>query len=321
MLIDIALLVVGLVLLVVGGDLLVRGASNLAYSIQISPLVVGLTVVAFGTSAPELLVSIQAALDGSPDISMGNIIGSNVCNLSLVLGATAAIFPIVIHENTIKIDWPMAFGASFLLYFFISHDFVVQQFEGIIFVLILAIYTYFLIEMSRRETIEKMMEENDGEEIPEIKGATVIKELGILILGGVVLYFGSGMFVDSAKGIATNLGVSQKLIGLTVIAIGTSIPELVTAVIAAYKKETDLAVGNLLGSNIFNVLSILGVTSIIKDISVNPALVSQDMWVMLGITVLVLVLMLPKRKLTRIHGLILLAVYFTYTAYLIVSAY
>lgn len=320
MLIDIALLVVGLILLVVGGDLLVRGASNLAYSLQISPLVVGLTVVAFGTSAPELLVSIKAAMDGAPDISMGNIIGSNICNLSLVLGTTAAIFPILVHENSIKIDWPMAFGASILLYFFVSHDFVVQQFEGIIFVLILAIYTYFLIEMSRRETIEKMLEENDGEEIPEIKGAAVFKELGILALGGVVLYFGAEWFVGSAESIASSLGVSEKLIGLTVIAIGTSLPELVTAVIAASKKETDLAVGNLLGSNIFNVLSILGVTSIIKDISVNKALVDQDMLVMLGITLLVFVFMVFRKKVTRIHGFILLAVYFTYTGYLIANA-
>ena len=320
MLIDVALLVVGLILLVVGGDLLVRGASNLAYSLQISPLVVGLTVVAFGTSAPELLVSIKAAMDGAPDISMGNIIGSNICNLSLVLGATAAIFPIYVHENSIKIDWPMAFGASLLLYFFISYDFVVQQFEGIIFILILAIYTYFLIEMSRRETIEKMLEENDGEEIPEIKGAAVFRELGILALGGIVLYFGSEWFVGSAESIATLLGVSEKLIGLTVIAIGTSLPELVTSVIAASKKETDLAVGNLLGSNIFNVLSILGVTSIIKDISVNKSLVDEDMLVMLGITLLVFVFMIYRKKVTRIHGLILLAVYFSYTAYLIITA-
>ena len=163
--IEIGLLILGLVLLVIGGDFLVRGASNLAYSIQISPLVVGLTVVAFGTSAPELLVSLQAALGGSPDISMGNIIGSNVCNLTLVLGATALFYPILVHENSIKIDWPMAMGSSLLLYFFISHDHVVQRFEGIIFVLILAIYTYFLIEMSRRETLERMAEEH--EEVPE----------------------------------------------------------------------------------------------------------------------------------------------------------
>lgn len=319
MLIDIGLLVLGLLGLVFGGDLLVRGASNLAYSIRISPLVVGLTVVAFGTSAPELLVSLQAALNGAPDISMGNIIGSNICNLSLVLGATALFYPIIVHENSIKIDWPVAFGASLLLYFFISHDFIVQQFEGIIFVLILVIYTYFLIEMSRRETLEKMKEENE-EEIPEIQGNQIFKEVGILIAGGIVLYIGSELFVSNASSIAETLGVSQKLIGLTVIAVGTSLPELVTSVIAAYQKNTDLAVGNLLGSNIFNILSILGVTSIIKDISVNPTLVDSDMLIMLGITGIVLLMMAPRKKITRVHGAILLFIYFGYTGYLIANA-
>ncbi len=315
--IEIGLLILGLVLLVIGGDFLVRGASNLAYSVQISPLVVGLTVVAFGTSAPELLVSLQAALDGSPDISMGNIIGSNICNLTLVLGATALFYPILVHENSIKIDWPMAMGSSLLLYFFISHDHVVQRFEGIIFVLILAIYTYFLIEMSRRETLERMAEEH--EEVPEIVGSAVLKEVGFLALGGVMLYFGSEWFVGGAKSIAQGLGVSDAIIGLTVIAIGTSLPELVTSIIAAYQKNTDLAVGNLLGSNIFNILSILGFTSIVKDISVNPTLVNIDMWIMMAIVVLVLLLMIFGRKIGRLGGAVLLITYASYMTYLVVG--
>lgn len=315
--IEIGLLILGLVLLVIGGDFLVRGASNLAYSVQISPLVVGLTVVAFGTSAPELLVSLQAALDGSPDISMGNIIGSNICNLTLVLGATAVFYPILVHENSIKIDWPMAMGSSLLLYFFISHDHVVQRFEGIIFILILAIYTYFLIEMSRRETLERMAVEQ--EEVPEIVGSAVLKEIGFLALGGVMLYFGSEWFVGGAKSIAQGLGVSDAIIGLTVIAIGTSLPELVTSIIAAYQKNTDLAVGNLLGSNIFNILSILGLTSVVKDISVNPQLVDVDMWIMMAIVVLVLLLMLFGRKIGRLSGGILLITYASYLTYLIMG--
>lgn len=315
--IEIGLLILGLVLLVVGGDFLVRGASNLAYSIQISPLVVGLTVVAFGTSAPELLVSLQAALDGHPDISMGNIVGSNICNLTLVLGATATFYPILVHENSKKIDWPMAMGSSALLYFFVSYDHVVQRFEGIIFVLILAIYTYFLIEMSRRETLERMVEEE--EEIPEIVGSAVLKEVGFLILGGVMLYFGSEWFVGGAKNIAQGLGVSDAIIGLTVIAIGTSLPELVTSIIAAYQKNTDLAVGNLLGSNIFNILSILGWTSIVKDISVNPQLIDVDMWIMMGITVMVLIMMVVGKKIGRLSGVILLVTYAAYMTYLVMK--
>ena len=315
--IEIGLLILGLVLIVVGGDFLVRGASNLAYSIQISPLVVGLTVVAFGTSAPELLVSLQAALDGHPDISMGNIVGSNICNLTLVLGATATFYPILVHENSKKIDWPMAMGSSALLYFFVSYDHVVQRFEGIIFVLILAIYTYFLIEMSRRETLERMVEEE--EEIPEIVGSAVLKEVGFLILGGVMLYFGSEWFVGGAKNIAQGLGVSDAIIGLTVIAIGTSLPELVTSIIAAYQKNTDLAVGNLLGSNIFNILSILGWTSIVKDISVNPQLIDVDMWIMMGITVMVLIMMVVGKKIGRLSGVILLVTYAAYMTYLVMK--
>lgn len=314
--VEIGLLVLGLVFLVIGGDFLVRGASNLAYSMQLSPLVVGLTIVAFGTSAPELLVSLQAALNGSPDISMGNVIGSNICNLTLVLGATAVFYPIVVHENSIKIDWPVAMGSSLLLYFFISNDHEIQRFEGVIFMLILIIYTYFLIEMSRRETLERMAEKH--EEVPEIVGSAVIKEVGFLALGGAMLYFGSEWFVGGAKSIAQEFGVSDAIIGLTVIAIGTSLPELVTSIIAAYQKNTDLAVGNLLGSNIFNVLSILGLTSIVKDIPVSPQLVKEDMWIMMGIVLLVLILMLFGRKLGRFSGLVLLATYASYLTYLIV---
>lgn len=314
--VEIGLLVLGLVFLVIGGDFLVRGASNLAYSMQLSPLVVGLTIVAFGTSAPELLVSLQAALNGSPDISMGNVIGSNICNLTLVLGATAVFYPIVVHENSIKIDWPVAMGSSLLLYFFISNDHEIQRFEGVIFMLILIIYTYFLIEMSRRETLERMAEKH--EEVPEIVGSAVIKEVGFLALGGAMLYFGSEWFVGGAKSIAQEFGVSDAIIGLTVIAIGTSLPELVTSIIAAYQKNTDLAVGNLLGSNIFNILSILGLTSIVKDIPVNPQLVKEDMWIMMGIVLLVLILMLFGRKLGRFSGLVLLATYASYLTYLIV---
>lgn len=317
MLLSIGLLLLGLVVLIVGGEFLVRGASNLAYSIQISPLVVGLTVVAFGTSAPELLISLQSALEGAPDLAMGNIIGSNICNLTLVLGATAVFYPIIVHDNSIKVDWFMTMGSALLLFFFVSKDHVVQRFEGIIFVLILVIYTYFLIEMSRRETREKLLEENDGEELPKVSGLAIFKELGILAIGGGMLYFGSEWFVGGAKDIAIRLNVDETMIGLTVIALGTSLPELVTSAIAAYQKNTDLAMGNLLGSCIFNVLSILGVTSIVKNISVNPSLIDTDMLIMMGVMLLVLPMMISRRRIGRIEGGILLIAYIGYLTYLI----
>lgn len=303
--------------LVVGGELLVRGASNLAYSIHISPMVVGLTIVAFGTSAPELLISLKSALAGSDAISIGNVVGSNICNLGLVMGITAMFYPIFVSTNSIKVDWLMTMGSALLLYFFISKDMAVNHFEGVIFVLILAIYTYFLIEMSRRETREKMIE--DDEEIPQVQGKAILKECLILGAGCVGLYFGAEWFVKGATNIAYDFGVSKRIVGLTIVALGTSLPELVTSTIAAYKKNTDLALGNLLGSCIFNVLSILGITSIIKEVSVTQEVISTDMLWMMGVILLVLPMMISRRKIGRIEGGILIAYYGAFMYFVIIS--
>ncbi len=251
MTLSIFLLILGLALLVGGGEWLVRGASSIALRLRLSPLVVGLTIVAFGTSAPELFISVQAALEGSPDLAMGNVIGSNICNLALVLGITAAITPVPVRKDSMRIDWPVTMGASLLLYLVVL-DNLISWPEGLLFIGLLVTYTYFIIRKSRRETksAEELAEELD---VPP-PTASLGKDLLLIGVGTAGLAFGSNWFVDGAQDLAITFGVSERVVGITVLALGTSLPELVTAVIAAMKKETDIALGNLMGSNIFNIL-------------------------------------------------------------------
>lgn len=312
MLLDIVMLIIGLFILIIGGDFLVRGASSLALRAHISPLVVGLTVVAFGTSAPELLISIKAALGGSPDMTMGNVVGSNICNLALVLGITALIGPIRVQRDSIKIDWPVTMGSSLLLYFVIKEkDAVIDSFEGVVFLFLLVVFTVYIIRKSRKET-KALRDAEENLEVPEVSN-NLSKDI-LFILGGCAgLYFGADWFVGGAKEMASFLGVSERVIGITVLALGTSLPELVTAIVASIKKETDLALGNLMGSNIFNILSILGITSIIEDIHVSEKIVSHDMTVMLGVTLIILPLMIFKREMGRFAGVTLLLIYLVYT--------
>jgi len=317
MLLNIVMLIIGLFVLILGGDFLVRGASSIALRAHISPLVVGLTVVAFGTSAPELLISISAALDGSPDMTMGNVVGSNICNLALVLGITAMIGPVNVQGDSIKIDWPVTMGSSLLLYFIVKEkDAVIDSFEGIVFLFLLIIYTVYIIRKSRKET-KALRAAEETLDVPEASN-NLRKDILYIIGGCAGLYFGADWFVGGAKEMASFLGVSERVIGITVLALGTSLPELVTAIVASIKKETDLALGNLMGSNIFNILSILGITSIIQDIHVSEIIVHQDMTVMLGITLLILPLMLYKRRLSRFAGVVLLLTYVIYT-YTVIS--
>lgn len=311
------MLIVGLFVLILGGDFLVRGASAVALRAHISPLVVGLTIVAFGTSAPELLISINAALDGSPDMTMGNVVGSNICNLALVLGVTAIIGSIRVQSDTIKIDWPVTMGSSLLLYFIVKEeDPLIDTIEGITFIALLVTYTFYIIRKSRKETKALRALEEDLD-LPD-EGSKMGTDI-VYILGGCAgLYFGADWFVGGAKDLASFLGVSERVIGITVLALGTSLPELVTAIVASIKKETDLALGNLMGSNIFNILSILGITSLIKNIHVSEEIIQHDMVAMLGVTLIILPMMLYKRLMTRVSGIILLSIYVYYT-YTVIS--
>ena len=310
MIINILILFAGLIVLVLGGDFLIKGSSSFALKMNLSPLVVGLTIVAFGTSAPELLISIKAALTSSPDLAMGNVIGSNICNLALVLGLTAIISPIYVKRNTIWIDWPMTMGSSLLLYILVREGFIIS-YEGLIFIGILVLYLFFVIRKSRKD-LNVARELQQEFNLPK-STSTYLKDFTYIALGSIGLFLGAELFVGGAQDLARNMGIEERVIGITVVAIGTSLPELVTATVASFKKETDLALGNLMGSNIFNILSILGITSIIKEIKVNDVILNTDIIWMLGITLIILPMMLSKRQIGRVEGAILLMIYIFYT--------
>lgn len=297
-------LIFGLVILVFSGDFLVKGAVGIAEKFKISPLVIGMTVVSFGTSAPELFVSIKAALNGSPDLAIGNVIGSNIANIALVLSITVLIFPILVDKHSKIIDWPMMMFSSILFYVF-SMDNIISTIEGVIMVSILLVFTVLLIRNSRKSGLK---EEENTESVSTNMPLTLV-----LLLGGLIgLKFGADWFVDGAKGIASSFGMSEAVIGVTIVAFGTSVPELVASGVAAFKKQTDISLGNLIGSNIFNILIVLGITSIIKPIRVAESVMSFDMYWMLGIALALFPMMFIGKKMGRIHGIILLAAYVTY---------
>lgn len=323
MLEPIALSIVGIIVLIFGGDFLVRGASNLAYKLMISPLVVGLTVVAFGTSAPELFISTWSALSGHSNLAIGNVIGSNICNLSLVLGITAMFYPILIKQSSVKIDWGLTIGSGLLLFFFISLDNHLGRMEGIIMLLILVIYTYALIQSSRKKNQQLAAEGKEvehDEDVPGVEEIVVWKEVLFFLVGIFGLWLGVKLFGESVVDIADQLGMNKAIAGLTVVAIATSLPELITSVIAAYKKNTDLAIGNLLGSCIFNVLSILGVTGIITDIDgIQARILDFDMiWMFAGMLLLIPMIFVYK-KFNFLSGLVLLLFYIAYTTVLVLK--
>lgn len=306
----IVLLIIGLIVLIVGGDYLVRGSSSIALRLHLSPLVVGLTIVAFGTSAPELLISIQSALKGSPDIAMGNVVGSNICNLALVLGLTAVVNPVKVQLNSIRIDWPMTMAASILLYLLVL-DGVLNALEGVVFILSLIVYVAFIVTQSRKD-VKLARQKLDVAELPDTPKNQIWKDILFIVLGCVALFFGSEWFVLSAKDLAIGLGVEERVVGLTIVAFGTSLPEMVTAAVASYKGESDLALGNLMGSNIFNILSILGITATIQSISVHEVILNKDIIWMLMITLMILPLMIVRREVGRGDGAVLLIVYAVY---------
>jgi len=306
----------GLILLVVGGEFLVRSSVALSFKFSISKLVIGMTVVSFATSVPELLVSLQAALDGSPDISLGNVIGSNIANIGLVLGITAFISPLAISKDFYRFNWPMMMLLSVALYFILDSGLIISFGEGVALVLSLVIFLYVLIRKSEKEEAEIPEEIDDA-----LQTTSNFKIVVWLIIGGLALYFGSEWLVDGAKEMAVALGVSERVISVTMVAIGTSVIELVESVISALKKEKAISLGNLIGSNIFNIASVLGLTAIIHPIEVkNENILSQDIFWMLGFAVILLPLaFLPKRfSLGRWKGMLILTAYiiFIYLAFL-----
>ena len=297
---DYLLLILGFAVLIASGNYLVKSASTIANHFNISKMVIGLLVVSFGTSAPELLVSLQAAYKGMPEMALGNIIGSNIANIALVLGLTAIIFPIIVKSKTILLDWGLMMIASIMLYVFI-HDNFLASYEGGIFLVVLGSYILFTIKQNRLPE----------DEISDVKTNLWIALL--LLTGSMIgMYFGSDFLVDSASNIAKNWGVSEKVISVTIIAFGTSVPELATSVIAAFKKEMDISIGNIIGSNIFNILSILGITVLVHPISVNAETLNIDMFWMLAISFLLLIPILIWKKIGRQFGFLFLFIYLAF---------
>ncbi len=320
MLDHVLLLALGLVILVIGADLMVRGASRLAVSMGISPLVVGLTVVAFGTSAPELAVSVGATLSGSPDLAIGNVVGSNIANVLLILGISALITPLVVAEQIIRQEIPIMIGASLLLVV-MALDGGISRFEGgALFALVVA-YTVFLIRQSR--SASKAAEDEFASEIPtsnwdrhwSVQLALIVVGLGLLVLG-------ADWLVDSAVALAKAFGVSDLVIGLTIVAVGTSMPEVATSVVAALRGQRDIAVGNVVGSNIFNILAVIGISGLVSTsgVPVPEAARNFDLWVMLAVAFACLPILMTGREIARWEGGVFLGYYAAYTAWLVLSA-
>jgi cation:H+ antiporter len=301
----------GLTGLFLGGEGLIRGSSSLAIRVGISPLVVGLTVVAFGTSSPELLVSLKAAIMGSSSIALGNVIGSNIANIALILGLSAVITPIEVHANVIKREIPIMIVVSLLLIFFLL-DGTLGFIEGLIFIILLIAYTVVNILLSLKENkeIEKEFEEGLKSRL-NIPLATLL-----IIVGLVFLFFGADLFLKGAVSLAKMFNVSDAIIGLTIVAVGTSLPELFTSIVATIKKESDIAVGNVVGSNIFNILSILGISAIIVPISSSQISII-DLGAMLAAALILLPLSYTGFRISRLEGLLLLIGYFAYIFLLI----
>jgi len=304
-------LVGGFIILLYSGNFLVKGGVALANHYKISTLVVGVTVISFGTSAPELFVSIQAAVTAHPDIAVGNVIGSNIANIALVLALTAMILPIPIKSNSVKIDWPIMMLSAILLYVFFMNG-KLQFYEGLLFAIML---TAFLVWSIHKSRIEQLLLK---EETPPPKFSKPVA-LVLILVSSVGLAFGSNWLVKGASAIAMNFGVSEKIISITIIAFGTSIPELATSMIAAIKSETDISIGNIIGSNIFNTFGILGITAIINPISIEFKNYNSDFIWMIGIFILLLLMILPLKggKLKRWKGLIMFMVYALYIYFLI----
>lgn len=313
-------LIFGLVLLIWGAELLVKGSSRLATAAGISPLVVGLTVVAFGTSSPELAVSVMSAFKGQADLAIGNVVGSNIFNVLLILGISAVIIPLVVAQQLVRFDVPLMIGASFLV-LILGADNTLGRFDGLVLFSGVVAYTIFLIRQSRRERSAAVKEEYE-QEFGEKGPVLWMKNIGLVVLGLAGLMLGSKWLVTSAVTIAQSFGVSELVIGLTIVAAGTSMPEVATSVVAAIRGERDIAVGNAVGSNIFNLLCVLGLSSIVSPagIHVSAAALRFDIPVMIAVAVACLPIFFTNYRISRFNGATFLFFYVAYVVYLIFTA-
>ena len=306
--------ILGLVILILSGEALVKGSVSMAIKLKVSTLVIGMTIVSFGTSAPELLVAIKAALEDNPDIVIGAVVGSNISNLALILGLTSLVFPITVSRDTIAIDWPMMMVATVLFYLLagsvIGSDYLIETYEGVILFASLFLFGTWLVRRSRKKI--KLQMADTGTTYKRSHPIMYLKDVGFIAAGCLGLIYGADIFLEGAEAVAMNFGISDRVIGLTLVAFGTSLPELITSLVAAFRQQADISVGNLIGSNIFNLLAILGITSMIKEIPVNPTIIQFDFIWMLVVSALILPMMVVKFKITRLEGAILMALYLTY---------
>jgi cation:H+ antiporter len=314
----VGLLILGLVLLVGGAEALVRASSLLARKAGISPLVVGLTVVAYGTSTPEIAVSLKGALSGQSDIALGNVVGSNIFNVLFILGASALITPLVVSQQLIRKDVPIMIGISLGTILFCL-DGTVNRWEGGILLLGVIFYTVFLIKGSRLENNSEVKAEYEKEYSEGKSSGSIFLQILWILAGLCLLVLGARYFVQSAVDIARALGLSELVIALTILAVGTSLPEVATSIMASIRNERDIAVGNVIGSNIYNLLAVLGISAVFapKGIQVSPAALSFDLPVMLAVSIACLPIFFTGSRINRWEGGLFLGYYVAYTAYLI----
>ena len=303
------LLIVGFVLLIKGADLFVDGASSVAAKLKVPSLIIGLTVVSIGTSLPEAAVSVSASLSGNNSISLGNVIGSNIFNLLMVVGVSSAILPIVTDRDMLKRDMPINIGVTVLLGILLF-DGNLSRLEALLLLLLLVAYMFLLIRSALKNRVEA----------EETKVLSWAKSIVFIVLGVAAIIGGGQLVVNSAKTIAMALGMSETLVGLTVVAIGTSLPELVTSVVAARKGDSGIAMGNVIGSNLFNILFILGMAGVIKPLTADAAFFI-DTGILLGISALMMLFAFTKRNISRVEGITCVLLYVAYTAYIIMRAY
>jgi len=323
MALNLLICLIGFGMLYFGAEWLVKGSSSLARSLGVTPIVIGLTVVAFGTSAPELVVSLVSSIKGKSMIAVGNVVGSNICNIALVLGMASIFQPITSHQSLIKRDIPIMLGVSLYL-LLISLNSMIGRFEGATLFGGIILYTIFNYYVAKRESIQEsgggiVSSETDLEGIEYVTSRS--KQILLILVGIIGVVAGAQCVVDSAVKIMHVLGVSEKFIGLTIVAFGTSLPELATSVVAAIRKEMDISIGNLVGSNVFNILSVLGVASLVRPIPIPGGFIASGLWIdylfMMFTSFLPWLMMRKDFTITRKDGLILLSCYVGYIIYLI----
>ena len=295
----------GFMLLVIGGEFIVRASIAISLKFNISKFIIGMTVVAFATSIPELIVSVNAAINNSPSIAINNVIGSNIANIGFVLAFISVLSNIKVENKFYKRDWPLMFLLTVILYFFISTDYILDRFEGILLIVVLTVFIYNILKKSNSEVVYNNIDD-------KLSLVSNFKIFIWLVISSFALYFGAEFLVDGAVHFAKQMNISEAVISVSIIAIGTSIPELATSLLAISKKEKGISVGNLIGSNIFNIGSVLGITAVIKNIPIAEEIVQRDiLWMLIFAALIFLLVLLPKKdKLSKYKGLIMLLGYF-----------